>query len=246
MAMVLLGIGVAFEPIYERQPINYFESEPDTKLTRLFAEAEKSGWLSEGTDRKILEEMLMRLDVPVESQVLVYSKTSAQNSRISPRAPRAIYFSDDIYIGWVQGGEMEAASFDKDLGMVFHLIELTSREEGKPPTLNRDRSCLNCHAGSSNNSLPGVMIRSVYPQETGLPLFQAGSFHTRQDSPIDERWGGWYVTGEVEECVHLGNTIADADRGDVEVTLKPMTDEPVSVLDNFLMPNPILTGASVT
>jgi hypothetical protein len=128
--------------------------------------------------------------------------------------------------------------------MVFHLIELTSREEGKPPTLNRDRSCLNCHAGSSNNSLPGVMIRSVYPQNTGLPLFQAGSYHTRQDSPIEERWGGWYVTGEVEECGHLGNTLAHADRRDVEVTLLPMTEEPVSALDEFFNAEPYLNGGS--
>ncbi len=240
--VVSFGSGLSFEPIYERAPINYFESEPDTKLTRLFERAVDEGFLNEGSDREILEELLELLEVPVESQMLVFSKTSAQNSRISPNTPRAIYFSDDIYMGWVQGGEIEVASFDEKLGIVFHLVQLTRREEGQPPSLSRDRSCLNCHAGSSNGGMPGVMVRSVYPQDSGLPLFQAGSFHTRHDSPIEERWGGWYVTGEVEECVHLGNTVAEADRRSVEVTMKPFTAEPVSSLDSFFDTDPYLNG----
>jgi hypothetical protein len=75
-----------------------------------------------------------------------------------------------------------------------------------------------------------------------LPLFQAGSFHTRQDSPIDERWGGWYVTGEVEESVHLGNTLAEADLRAVEVTMKPLTTVPVASLDQFFDAKPYLNG----
>ena len=199
----------AFEPVYERAPIHYYETEPDTKVTRLLNAAKKEGFLSSGTDQEILNELLERLDVPVESQMLVFSKTSAQNSRISPRTPRAIYFSDDVYLGWVQGGEIEVASFDDRLGIVFHLLKLTERQENSPPSLVRERSCLNCHAGSSNQDLPGLLVRSVYPSESGLPLYEAGTFHTRQSSPIAERWGGWYVTGGVEAQTHLGNALAE-------------------------------------
>ena len=161
---VLLGgpwMAQAFDPIYERAPIHYHETEPDNRLTRFFAGAKDNPVLCNGTHREVLDELLEKLEVPAESQVLVFSKTSAQNSRIAPETPRAIYFSDDLYLGWVQGGEIEAASFDPRIGMVFHLIKLTEREPGTPPALVRERSCLNCHAGSSNHDLPGLMVRSV-------------------------------------------------------------------------------------
>ncbi|MDF1657954.1 MAG: hypothetical protein P1U58_10105 [Verrucomicrobiales bacterium] len=232
----------AFEPLYERAPIYYNETEEDTILTRLIASAEPGGALATGTDQEILENLLAALEVPIESQVLVFSKTSAQNSRISPRTPRAIYFSDNIYVGWCQGGEIEVASFDENLGMVFHLVELTSREENQPPKLIRERSCLNCHAGSSNQNLPGLMVRSVYPGETGQPLFQAGTFHTRQDSPVAERWGGWYVTGAVDESAHLGNMFAKGDRTGNEVTVHPIAESALTTLDKVVNSEPYLHG----
>ncbi len=230
---VLPGAGRAFDPAYERVPIRYHETEPDTKLTRFFAGAKDNPVLCSGTHREILDELLRALGVPAESQVLVFSKTSAQNSRIAPETPRAIYFSDDLYLGWVQGGEIEAASFDPRLGMVFHLIKLTEREPGTPPPLVRERSCLNCHAGSSNHELPGLMVRSVYPTATGLPLFEAGTFHTRQNSPIEERWGGWYVTGAVEDREHLGNALAKAAPGGPGIELERLAGGRVLKLDEL-------------
>jgi hypothetical protein len=233
---VLLGgpwMAQAFDPIYERAPIHYHETEPDNRLTRFFAGAKDNPVLCNGTHREVLDELLEKLEVPAESQVLVFSKTSAQNSRIAPETPRAIYFSDDLYLGWVQGGEIEAASFDPRIGMVFHLIKLTEREPGTPPALVRERSCLNCHAGSSNHDLPGLMVRSVYPTATGLPLFEAGTFHTRQNSPIEERWGGWYVTGSVEQREHLGNALAQAAPGGPGVELQRLAEGRVLKLDEL-------------
>lgn len=236
------GALLAFDPVYERPPIRYHETEPDTKLTRLIAERQDDAELWSGRDHEIVAKLLKRLDVPVESQVLVFSKTSEQNSRIAPETPRAIYFSDDLYLGWVQGGEIEVASFDPRIGMVFHLVKLSNREAGRPPQLARERSCLNCHAGSSNRDLPGLMVRSVYPTATGLPLFEAGTFHTRQSSPIEERWGGWYVTGQVEEREHLGNTLAKAAPGGPGVELERLVDGGVSVLDGLFASEPYPHG----
>lgn len=241
--MAVISPASAFESLYERAPIHYHETEPDTRVTRLLKVAEKESFLSSGSDRDILHELLQRLDVPVESQVLVFSKTSAQNSRITPRTPRAIYFSDDVYLGWVQGGEIEVASLDARLGMVFHLLKLTQRQENRPPELARERSCLDCHAGSANHDLPGLLVRSVYPSESGLPLLEAGTFHTRPSSPIAERWGGWYVTGEVEDESHLGNAIAEAAAGRVgEVALKPLAEAKINKLDDFFNTSPYLNG----
>jgi len=232
----------AFEPLYERAPIHYHETQPDTVVTRLLENAKPGGPLATGDDREILNNLLELLEVPVESQVLVFSKTSAQNSRISPRNPRAIYFSDDVYLGWVQGGEIEVASMDPKLGMVFHLIKLTTREPNQPPEMVRERSCLNCHAGSSNQNLPGVMVRSVFAERTGQPLFQAGTFHTRQDSQIEERWGGWYVTGSVEERSHMGNSLALGDRRSTEISIEPLAEGPLETLGSLFDVDPYLHG----
>lgn len=237
------GGGLAFDPVYERPPISYYETEPDTKLTRLIEETRDDAELWSGPDHEIVAKLLKRLDVPVESQVLVFSKTSEQNSRITPETPRAIYFSDDFYLGWVQGGEIETASFDPRIGLVFHLAKLTTREEGRPPELARERSCMNCHAGSSNRDLPGLMVRSVYPSATGLPLFEAGTFHTRHSSPIEERWGGWYVTGQVEEREHLGNALAKPAPGGPGVELERLVEGPVSALDGLFVSDVYPHGA---
>lgn len=230
------------EAVYERAPIHYHVTEPDTKLTRFFAAAGDNAVLRNGSDREVLDELLRGLEVPAESQVFVYSKTSAQNSRIAPETPRAIYFSDDLYLGWVQGGEIEAASFDPRLGMVFHLVKLTGRGQGEMPALVRERSCLNCHAGSSNREMPGLMVRSVYPTATGLPLFEAGTFHTRQDSPIEERWGGWYVTGAVEGREHLGNALAKAAPGGPGVELERLAEGRLTSLETLFDCDPYPGG----
>lgn len=242
LLMAVVQTTTAFEPLYERPPINYHENEPDTPVTRLLERAKRDGLFCKGTDREILDEFLKVLKVPIESQVLVFSKTSAQNSRISPRTPRALYFSDNIYVGWVQGGDIEIASFDEKLGLVFHMLRLTQRETGSPPPLNRERSCLNCHAGSSNHHFPGLVVRSVFPQDTGQPLFQAGTFHTRHDSPIEERWGGWYVSGEVEDESHMGNAVAHAELRDVNIELEPMGAEDASISE-FFNGAPYLNGS---
>src|SRR5262249_20217352 len=45
-----------------------------------------------------LRPVLDALGVPIESQILVYSKSSVQSLRINPRNPRAIYFNDTVAV----------------------------------------------------------------------------------------------------------------------------------------------------
>ena len=71
-----------------------------------------------------LSAVLKALNVPVSSQVLVYSKTSFQAPRISPRMARALYFTDDVFIGWVPGGDvLELASVDPRQGVIFYTLD---------------------------------------------------------------------------------------------------------------------------
>ena len=53
--------------------------------------------------------LLKRLDIRIDSQVLVFSKTSFQSDKISPRTPRAIYFNNDVAVGIVQGSRCHRA-----------------------------------------------------------------------------------------------------------------------------------------
>jgi hypothetical protein len=55
--------------------------------------------------------------------------------------------------------------------------------------------------------VPGVTVRSVYPGGDGLPHFERGGFRTTYRSPLAERWGGWYVSGEHGAMRHLGNAV---------------------------------------
>ncbi len=160
-----------------------------------------------------LASVLKVLDIPLESQVLVFSKTSFQAPRIAPRLPRALYFNDDVSVGWVRGGDvLEVASVDPKQGVIFYTLD---QEQGKKPRFERRDTCLQCHANGSTLGVPGLVVRSIYPEPSGMPLFQAGSFVTDHRSPLSERWGGWYVTGKHGSQTHMGNAmVRDRDKPD--------------------------------
>jgi hypothetical protein len=154
-----------------------------------------------------LDAVLKALDIPVSSQVLVFSKTSFQAPRISPRMARALYFSDDVYVGWVPGGDvLEFAAHDPQQGVVFYTMD---QESGPKPRINRRDECLQCHASGGTLGVPGLVVRSVFVERSGMPLFQAGGFVTDHRSPLSQRWGGWYVTGTHGSRQHMGNVFAE-------------------------------------
>ena len=194
-------------PEYELPPIRYSAAEPTNRLSRLERRLAAGEWQPPTADPKAcLQSLLDSLDVPVESQVLVFSKTSLQRALITPRHPRTIYFNDEVYVGWVPGGLMEVAVTDPQLGLVFYRFD--AREPSQRPQITRDPDCLSCHGASLTHNWPGVLVRSVFPDARGEPITSAGSFLTGHDSPLDERWGGWYVTGLHGTARHLGNTLA--------------------------------------
>jgi hypothetical protein len=142
-----------------------------------------------------LSSLLKNLDVPISSQTLVFSKTSLQSERISPAAPRAMYFNDDVYVAWVQGGStIEIMSVDPKRGAIFYA--LGQENDGRPQFEQvAGHVCSVCHyAEGTKKFVPRLSLSSVIPDETGNV---EGSFPIPVDdqSPIEERWGGWYVTG---------------------------------------------------
>jgi hypothetical protein len=141
-----------------------------------------------------LPAILKALDIPLASQLLVFSKTSFQSSRISPHSPRALYFNDSVAVGHVRNGNvLELTATDPDAGVVFFTLDQT--EDVAPAIVRRDDDCASCHATSRTLGVPGLVVRSVFPDRAGMPVQRAGSFSTDHRSPLEQRWGGWYVTG---------------------------------------------------
>jgi hypothetical protein len=52
-----------------------------------------------------------------------------------------------------------------------------------------------------------VLLRSIFPTATGAQTAQTPSFVTGHQSPWNERWGGWYVTGTHGSHADMGNAL---------------------------------------
>lgn len=153
-----------------------------------------------------LPSLLKALDIPVESQVLVFSKTSLQFDAISPKTPRAIYFNDDTAIGAVPGGRLTEITTTGADGRIAYYSLTTATVDAPMPEREHDR-CISCHA-AVNRWADGMIVANVIPLEDGAPvivkldrLFDV----TDSTTPFDQRWGGWYVTGRHGDMRHRGN-----------------------------------------
>lgn len=204
--------GTARAGDFESDPINYSTASANNPVTRLQERLDSGQQRLERDEKQgYLRALLKALDVPESSQTLVFSRTSLQRSKIGPWRPRAIYFNDDVYVGFCQGGEVvEVSTADPKLGTAFYTLE--QEPDDHPEFLRQTDSCLICHGSSLSQGLPGHIVRSVYPDSGGDPIFAMGSHRTDQASPLKERWGGWYVTGTHGQQTHLGNLIVRGKR----------------------------------
>ena len=240
LAVVALVIGVAALPAlaqiavrnqgyipYSDAPIFYRSQEltdPVALLQKQIEEGKVS--LTYDKDHGYLKSVLSLLNVPAESQTLVFSKTSFQYPKISPDHPRALYYNDDVYVGAVhQGNAIEIVSFDPKQGAIFYLVD--EKKVDKPVFQRAELDCTQCHIAAGTRGVPGVLLRSVFPTQTGTLTPRAPSYITDQESPLKQRFGGWYVSGELGKIsmANAGVTDAlplDAPRGTAP-TLSPLT-----------------------
>src|SRR5262249_7080124 len=147
---------------FDRPPINYSTATPDNLVSRLQKRINAGDVKLEFADEfGYLPSVLKEFKIPVSSQMLVFSKTSLQRDRISPRTPRALYFNDDMYVGFCRLGElMEVSVSDTKLGTVFYTLHQEPAE--KPQFTRHTENCLSCHA-SRHQGIPAHMVRSVFP-----------------------------------------------------------------------------------
>jgi len=153
-----------------------------------------------------LNSVLDALHVPVESQIAVFSKTSLQAPLIEPNNPRTIFFNDSVAVGWMKGGFIEIAALDPRQGVQFYKLE---QHPSSSPRFVRGSptECLRCHVGESTLGVAGMLVRSTYTAADGSPMLIYGGSLVDHRTPIEDRWGGWFVTGSVGTVHHLGNAV---------------------------------------
>lgn len=156
-------------------------------------------------DLGYLSSLLQHLHIRADTQALVFSKTSFQAPKISPRNPRAIYFNDSVAVGWVRGGSgFEIAALDPAQGIIFYTLDAARRDR---PRLTRQTVCLRCHQGPATAGVPGIFIGSVFPNSAGDP-YRDGAIITDHRTAFKDRWGGWYINALSGEQPDRANGVA--------------------------------------
>ena len=201
-------------------------SDPIAALNRRLESGAATLTFEEGSG--YLRSLLKALNMPVESQMLVFSQTSFQAPLINFHNPRAVYFTDTAAVGWVRGGEiLEVSGQDPEQGVIFYSLQ---QKRAEAPRLKRDNQCLACHLAWETLGVPGLLVQSVYPIPDELSY--ANGFTTVHGSPLDQRWGGWWVTGDHGGAKHMGNIpVMPADKG--KAKLATPTNPLVSVEGQF-------------
>jgi hypothetical protein len=205
----VIGFAVLFIGAFVTALVHAGSSEaPRDALTRLAGQLERGETTLEYREGSgYLPSLLEHLDVHVDTQTLVFSKTSFQQTLINPKNPRALYFNDQVAIGDVPGGDVyELLALEPSEGMVFYSLQIAQTE--RPQLRRRGIECLFCHA-LGNRGAPSLFVASVIPAADGTPAY-TGTFLATIDhrTPFDERWGGWYVTGTHGSQRHMGNAVA--------------------------------------
>jgi hypothetical protein len=203
-------------------PAIAYAEQPTTE-----AVAKLAGQLADGTVKPAFEPapggagylrgILDALDVPLESQILVFTKTGIQGRFTGPANPRALYFNDSVVVGYIRGAPiLEIAVQDARQGVIFYALPQTSTAAA---SLRRQNQCLSCHQSFASLDVPGMLVRSHFTSPQGVALRQLGTFTVDHRTPFKDRWGGWYVTGTHGTMRHLGNSVvADVDLPEAAVT----------------------------
>jgi hypothetical protein len=207
----------------DEAPHSYRQRTPQDRFTRLKDDFESGRIaLDRSSEKAFVSSVLQALDIPVSSQMLVFSTTSLQLSLISPANPRALYFNEDVYLGYVPGGRIEIVSIDPELGGIFYIFDIP--KDMKPLRIERSERCMNCHAGEDTGHVPGLVIKSVVPGPTGGSLTAYRQTQTGHGIPFEQRFGGWHVTGKHGITDHWGNLTGRFVNGEVvRITNAPGT-----------------------
>ena len=157
-----------------------------------------------------LRSALDALQLPLDSQLLVFSRASLQGRRIGEQNPRALFFNDRVALGWVRDGDViEVAAHDQTAGVVFYTLEQRADTTAGPPQFKRAFECLGCHVTGNTLGVPGLLMFSTTRPEpaqySGIPRA------IDHGDGLRLRFGGWFVTGSTGSAPHMGNEVPALD-----------------------------------
>ena len=103
---------------------------------------------------------------------------------------------------------VDIAAQDRQQGILFYTIDQTV--SARAEIVRHTRQCLSCHVSGSTMEVPGVIARSMFSNRDGDVMPQLGSSIVDHRTPLSERWGGFFVTGNYDAPVyggfgHMGN-----------------------------------------
>ncbi len=218
---ILLAASACAETTYrdfDEPPHNYHTAPLKDRFTKLRGDLESGRIpLDHTSEKAFVISLLKALDIPASSQMLVFSTTSLQLRFITPRNPRAIFFNDGLYVGYIPGAKIEILSMDPELGAVFYMFDIPLGS--RPMAVERSEKCVNCHTKEDTGFVPGIVIKSVIPGPTGGSLKTFRKEQTGHGIPFSERFGGWYVTGDRGIASEWGNTIGRYSGDDISKTV---------------------------
>lgn len=194
--------------VLDEHPAIQYATRPTTDRIARLSEAVAAGTQTLARDETTgyLKPVLRALGIPIETQILVFSKTGVQAQFTRPSNPRALYFDQSVVVGYIQGAPyLELAAHDPQQGVIFYEID-----QGAPaPRIKRLTSCLSCHVSSSTMGVPGLLVRSHMVDDGGFLVPNGDTHDVDHRTPHPDRWGGYYVTTEAvipySQRAHAGN-----------------------------------------
>jgi len=215
-----------FPGLLDEHPAIQYASRPLSDPVARLNEALRAGArrLAHEPGLGYLRAVLTALEVPEESQLLVFSKSGIQRAFTGPDNPRALYFNPRVVVGYIAGAPaLELAAQDPQQGTIFYTLDQGATSA---PAFVRGATCLTCHVSSSTLDVPGPLDRSHRVAPDGGLLQRAGpAIAVTHKTPHTERWGGWFVTSSIatppyQVLGHLGNlTVTDYKGGDEPATV---------------------------
>ncbi|MEZ5387660.1 MAG: hypothetical protein R3F13_19300 [Prosthecobacter sp.] len=219
---------------FRSAPHNYLEWKPKDRFAEVRERIEQGEVkIDTSSDKAFLRSMLDALNIPVSSQIMVFSASSLQSEIINPRNPRALYFNEDTYVGWVPGGLIEIIAADPEMGPMFYVYNRLN-PGGPVPGVQRSTKCMNCHAGNATRRLPGLIAESLLVSRAGSSLETFRRDVQGHQIPLESRFGGWHLTGKHNISNHRANVMGIPNAGKNEVV--PVEPGQYSDLSLHLLP----------
>lgn len=206
---------------FKAAPHSYLEAQPKDRFAELQEKVQQGEVkLDTSNDKAFLSSLLEALNIPITSQIMVFSASSLQSEIINPRNPRSLYFNEDTYLGWVPGGLVEIIAADPEMGPIFYVYDRL-QPGGPVPGVQRSTKCMNCHAGNATRRLPGLIAESLLVSQAGSSLETYRRDVQGHQIPLEDRFGGWHLTGGHHLSNHKANVMGLAQNRKIEKTPVP-------------------------